>query len=265
VPSWLIRSLVCVHLRSSAVKTPLAIPKAKSLPSHANQISTVSVYSIDRQNSCKGKGRLSLHENQLIKRAQAGDADAFSRLAQGFERRIYSLALHYTRDPHDAEDLAQEVWLKAFRALDTFRGEASFYTWLRQIMVNTFLNHRRGETLHYREARSSDALEDVETEGRDDLSFMLDGRARSVEEDYERKLLVEGVMQALGELTPQQRLIFLLKHREGMTYEEISKAFGCSTGAVKKSLFRAVAKLRQQLGVSPAPLEYAQCGAGRSS
>jgi RNA polymerase sigma-70 factor (ECF subfamily) len=208
---------------------------------------------------------LSLHENQLIKRAQAGDTEAFSRLAQGFERRIYSLALHFTRDPHDAEDLAQEVWLKAFRALDTFRGEASFYTWLRQIMVNTFLNHRRGEALHYREARINDAFAEAEPETLDELSFMLDGRARSVEEDYERKLLVNGVMQALGKLTPQQRLIFLLKHREGMTYEEISKAFGCSTGTVKKSLYRAVAKLREQLGVQPAPLEYVQCGAGRNS
>jgi RNA polymerase sigma-70 factor (ECF subfamily) len=207
---------------------------------------------------------LSLHESQLIRSAQAGDADAFSRLAQGFERRIYSLALHYTRDPHDAEDLSQEVWLKAFRALDTFRGEASFYTWLRQIMVNAFLNHRRGETLHYREARSSDAFVDTEADTRDELSFMLDGQARNVEEDYERKILVEGVMQALGELTPQQRLIFLLKHREGMTYEEISKAFGCSTGTVKKSLFRAVAKLRQQLGVQSAPLQFAQCSAGRN-
>jgi RNA polymerase sigma-70 factor (ECF subfamily) len=265
VPSWLILSFIRVHLRSSAVKTPLAIPGAKSLPSDANQISAVSVYYIDHQNSCKGKRRLSFHENQLIKSAQAGDADAFSRLAQGFERRIYSLALHYTRDPHDAEDLAQEVWLKAFRALDTFRGEASFYTWLRQIMVNTFLNHRRGETLHHRETRSSDEFRDDAPEKRNELSFILSERASDVEEDYERKVLVECVMQALGELTPQQRLIFLLKHREGMTYEEISKAFGCSTGTVKKSLFRAVAKLRQQLRVQSAPLEYAQCGAGRNS
>ncbi|MDT5061201.1 MAG: hypothetical protein QOH63_1660 [Acidobacteriota bacterium] len=217
------------------------------------------------RNSRKGKRRLSLNENQLIKSAQAGDLEAFSRLAHVFERRVYSLALHYTRDPHDAEDLAQEVWLKAFRALSTFRGEASFYTWLRQIMVNTFLNHRRGETLRYRETRSSNSFGDEEGEANDDLSFMLDERAGNVEEDYERKILVEGVMQALGELTPQQRLIFLLKHREGMTYEEISKAFDCSTGTVKKSLFRAVAKLRQQLGITPALLEYAQCGAGRNS
>lgn len=208
---------------------------------------------------------MNLNEYQLIKSAQAGDCEAFSRLAYGFERRIYSLALHYTRNPHDAEDLSQEVWLKAFQALPAFRGEASFYTWLRQIMVNTFLNHRRGESLRHREASSHVSFEDAVTDSNDTLSFMLGERARGVEEDYERKILVEGVMQALGELTPQQRLIFLLKHREGMTYEEISKAFDCSIGTVKKSLFRAVAKLRQQLGITPAPLEYAQCVAGLDS
>jgi RNA polymerase sigma factor (sigma-70 family) len=132
-------------------------------------------------------------------------------------------------------------------------------------MVNTFLNHRRGESLRHREASSHVSFEDAVTGSNDTLSFVLDERARDVEEDYERKILVEGVMHALGELTPQQRLIFLLKHREGMTYEEISKAFGCSIGTVKKSLFRAVAKLRQQLGITPATLEYAQCVAGRDS
>jgi len=206
---------------------------------------------------------LSSTESQLIRSAQAGDADAFSTLAQGFERRIYTLALHYTRDPHDAEDLTQEVWLKAFKALDTFRGDASFYTWLRQIMVNTFLNHRRGDALRWKEMRR-DVFEDVALNGNDSLLSPLNEKAENVEEHYQQKLLVEKVFQALGELTPQQRLIFLLKHREGMTYDEISKALDCSTGTVKKALFRAVVKLRQQLGVSAAPLEYAQCGAGRN-
>ena len=216
------------------------------------------------RNSRQGKSLLSLNENELIRRAQAGDCEAFSRLAYGFERRIYSLALHYTRNPHDAEDLSQEVWLKAFQSLPAFRGEASFYTWLRQIMVNTFLNHRRGEPLRHRAATGGASFEGADSDSDDPLNFVLDERARGVEENYERKILIEGVMQALGELTPQQRLIFLLKHREGMTYEEISKAFGCSTGTVKKSLFRAVAKLRQQLGITLTPLEYAQCGAGRN-
>jgi RNA polymerase sigma factor (sigma-70 family) len=73
-------------------------------------------------------------------------------------------------------------------------------------------------------------------------------------------MLVEKVMRALDELTPQQRLIFLLKHREGMTYEEISKSIGCSTGTIKKTLFRAVAKLREQMGINAPTLERVHCG-----
>jgi RNA polymerase sigma-70 factor (ECF subfamily) len=205
---------------------------------------------------------LSSSDNQLIRRAQAGDQDAFSMLARTFERRIYMLALHYTRDPHDAEDLSQEVWLKAFRSLNTFRGDASFYTWLRQIMVNTFLNHQRGETLRWKEMRS-DPFDEAGMQISDGFSFALNERAEDVEEHFQQKMLVEKVFRALGELTPQQRLIFLLKHREGMTYDEISKALSCSTGTVKKALFRAVMKLRQELGVNTQQLEYAQCGAAR--
>ena len=205
---------------------------------------------------------MSLNENQLIESARAGDVEAFSQLARRFERRIYTLALHYTRSQPDAEDLSQEVWLKAFKAINSFRGDSSVYTWLRQIMVNTFLNHKRAETLR-REESISAAFENDSSNVDDDLSFMLNETPYRVEEDYERRILVERVMRALGELSSQQRLIFLLKHREGMTYEEISKAFGCSTGTIKKSLFRAVQKLREQMGVAPAPLEYLQCGAGR--
>ena len=205
---------------------------------------------------------MSLNENQLIESARAGDVEAFSQLARRFERRIYTLALHYTRSQPDAEDLSQEVWLKAFKAINSFRGDSSVYTWLRQIMVNTFLNHKRAETLR-REELISAAFENDSSNVDDDLSFMLNETPYRVEEDYERRILVERVMRALGELSSQQRLIFLLKHREGMTYEEISKAFGCSTGTIKKSLFRAVQKLREQMGVAPAPLEYLQCGAGR--
>jgi RNA polymerase sigma-70 factor, ECF subfamily len=210
---------------------------------------------------------LSLNEDQLILSAQSGDRDAFSSLAQRFERRVYTLALYYTRDPSDAEDLAQEVWLKAYRALSSFRGEASFHTWLRQIMANTFLNHRRGRELQWSEhARALDMETAEAAAAAGDSNGQFKGQPHEVEELYDRRLLVERVFQALGELTPQQRLIFLLKHREGMTYEEIAKIFGCSAGTVKKALFRAMMKLRQQLGVNTsAPLEYAQCGAGRDS
>jgi RNA polymerase sigma-70 factor (ECF subfamily) len=193
-------------------------------------------------------------ENELIQRAQSGDRDAFCLLARAYERRIYSLALHYTRSPQDAEDLSQEVWLKAFRALGTFRGEASFYTWLRQITVNTFLNHRREMTVMVGNERK--AIKMGELVPADDLGMVAPERARHLEEDLHQKMMVDRVFQALGELTPQQRMIFLLKHREGMTYEEISETCGSSTGTIKKSLFRAVAKLREHLGLQPSSVSH---------
>ncbi|HZB45803.1 MAG TPA: sigma-70 family RNA polymerase sigma factor, partial [Pyrinomonadaceae bacterium] len=182
-------------------------------------------------------------ESELIRRAQSGEREAFCQLAKNYERRIYALALHYCRHAADAEDLSQEVWLKAFRAIGGFRAESGFYTWLRQITVNTFLNGRRAETLTRDEVRTRVRL--------DSLSEMLDGAAmvpelsqRDSENGFHRRLMVGRVMRALGELTPQQRLVFLLKHQEGMTYEEIARALDCSPGTAKKAVFRAVTRLR---------------------
>ena len=75
------------------------------------------------------------NEAELIKRAQARDTDAFCKLAALYERRIYSLALHYCHDPQDAEDLSQEVWLKVYQAIGSFRHESTFYTWIRRITI----------------------------------------------------------------------------------------------------------------------------------
>ncbi|HJR06679.1 MAG TPA: sigma-70 family RNA polymerase sigma factor [Pyrinomonadaceae bacterium] len=189
-------------------------------------------------------------ESELIVYAKAGDAEAFSMLARAYERRIFLLALHHTRDRHDAEDLSQEVWLKAFRAIKSFRGESSFYTWLRQITINTFLNHQRTPA-HGAQVVELDAWEasrrDAAAQAGSTSQLLM--RPRGLEETLEQQFLISRVMDALGDLTAQQRLIFLLKHQEGMTYEEIASAVGCSTGTTKKSLFRAVLKLRERLGV----------------
>ncbi|MEP6570732.1 MAG: sigma-70 family RNA polymerase sigma factor [Acidobacteriota bacterium] len=195
-------------------------------------------------------------EAELIRQAQAGDTDAFCLLAQAYERRIYSLAFHYSRERQDAEDLSQEVWLKAYAALKTFRHESSFYTWLRKITINCFLNHRRAKSFRWqRQTTDSDAVESYAI--KDDAG----SSARGVESTLQNHLVVEKVMQALSAVTPQQRLIFLLKHQEGMTYEEISQELGCSLGTVKKSISRTVAKLRENLGVNEKPENYLSCAA----
>lgn len=184
-------------------------------------------------------------ENELIKRAQSADPEAFCLLAKGYERRIYLLAFHYCHNPQDAEDLSQEVWLKAYQALGSFRGDSSFYTWLRKITINCFLNHQRARRFNWRGQTTDITLLEVDSTAGDEH---LTSSSNS-ETTLHNRILVQRVMQALSELTPPQRLIFLLRHHEGMTYEEIAKAVGCSTGTAKKSVFRAVAKLREHLGV----------------
>jgi RNA polymerase sigma-70 factor (ECF subfamily) len=178
-------------------------------------------------------------ETELIALARAGDREAFCRLAALHARRVHTLALRFCRDAADAEDLSQEVWLRAFRSLDTFRAESSFYTWLRRIAVNTFLNQRRaaGSRIDDATRRLKDGDADAETN-----ASTLD-----TESTLNEHLLAGRVRDALSELSPRQRLVFLLKHEEGMTCEEIARTLSCSAGTVKKSLTRSVAKLRARL------------------
>jgi RNA polymerase sigma-70 factor (ECF subfamily) len=196
------------------------------------------------------------NENLLISQSQGGDTQAFCLLAQRYERRIYSLALHYCRNSHDAEDLSQEVWLKAFQALKTFRGESTFYTWLRRITINCFLNHRRARFFRRDLKSGSSQL------APDDSAISEYTGEDNLETTVANKIMVDRVLKALSAVSPNQRLIFLLKHHEGMTCDEIGRELGCSTGSVKKSLFRTVSKLRAQLETNEPP-DYVPCAAGQ--
>lgn len=182
-------------------------------------------------------------DDDLIKRAQAEDLEAFCRLAERYARRIYLLASHYCRNAQDAEDLSQEVWLKAYKAIRTFRFDSSFYTWLRRITINAFLNYRRSSFFRWR--GQTTAVQLIQIDSETPASF-FESHSVSPENIY-NKLLFENVVSALAELTPSQRLSFLLRHYEGMTYEEIAKAMNCSTGTVKKGVSRAIGKLRARL------------------
>jgi RNA polymerase sigma-70 factor (ECF subfamily) len=187
----------------------------------------------------------------LIKRAQLQDLDAFCVLAERYARRIHLLASHYYQNKQDAEDLSQEVWLKAYKGLQTFRFDSSFYTWLRRITINTFLNHRRSNFFRRRGQTTVVQLLQIDS---DDSGELVKSSSASPENIY-NKLLFESVVNALAELTPSQRLAFLLRHYEGMSYEEIANAMNCSTGTVKKGVWRTIAKLRARLSPEPETAE----------
>jgi RNA polymerase sigma-70 factor (ECF subfamily) len=180
------------------------------------------------------------NEADLIRRAQDDDANAFCSLAERYARRIYLLAFHYCRNAQDAEDLSQEVWLKAYQAIAGFRSDSSFYTWLRRITINAFLNNQRSSS--FRQQAQTTIIDLIDS----GAEKVFESRSTSAETVY-NKVLFESVMSALGDLTPTQRLMFLLRHYEGMSYDEIAAAMNCSSGTVKKGVSRAIAKLRAKL------------------
>ena len=169
-------------------------------------------------------------ETELIARAKRGDVDAFCLLVSGHRRSMYSLALRLCGNHHDAEDLSQEVFLNAYRALDRFRGDSSLQTWLRRIMVNSFLNSNRNKKL----LRATDITEGagIPIPRSDRTAF--------------NNVMVQQVMQYLEEFPARQRLMFVMKHQEGLTYEEVADYCGTSVGTVKQTVFRVVEKLRQK-------------------
>jgi RNA polymerase sigma-70 factor (ECF subfamily) len=169
-------------------------------------------------------------ETELIARAKQGDADAFCLLVSNYKRSMYVLALRFCGNHHDAEDLSQEVFLNAYRAIDRFRGDSSFHTWLHRIMVNAFLNHKRRKV----PPQFVDVADGpgVAIAGSDRTAF--------------NNVMVQQVLKRLDGESARKRLMFVMKHQQGLTCEEIAAYFGTSVGTVKKTLFRIVDKLRQE-------------------
>jgi len=181
-----------------------------------------------------------VNDSELIARAQRGEVEAFCQLSANHQRSLYLLALKYCGNHHDAEDLTQEVMLSAFRSIKQFRGMSSFHTWLSRIMVNAFLNQKRKNDPLAGSQRQETTEEAFEA------SWRLNRPAHAVERTATNGLLVQRVIGMLETIPPRQRLMFLMKHQEGLTCEEIAETMGTSVGTVKKTLFRVVDKLRQQ-------------------
>ena len=182
-------------------------------------------------------------EAELIARAQTGDVEAFCALAANHQRSLYLLALKYSGNHHDAEDLTQEVMLNAYKAIQQFRGMSSFHTWLARIMVNSFLNHKRKS-----DPLAAPQRQDT-TEEAFEASVFVSTTPRHSERSVHNGLVMKQILELLGSVPERQRLMFLMKHQEGMTCEEIAGTMGTSVGTVKKTLFRVVDRLRQHFSM----------------
>lgn len=173
---------------------------------------------------------------QLIKKAQSGDTGAFHKLVKLHDERVMILAYQLTHNEQDAEDLYQEVFLKAYKNLKSFRFESQFYTWLYRITVNTSYNFKR------KLARLNLYEPNNEKE-----SGYLDWIANPGDNGTSGKEIMTAVKSAMTVLPQKQRTVFILKHLENLKIKDIARILNISDGTVKRYLFRAMEKLRVEL------------------
>ena len=187
-------------------------------------------------------------DDQLVDRAEAGDAQAFETLVIRYQDRVYNLLCRLTGSGEDAEDLTQETFLKAYRALSSFRRGSKFYTWLFRIAVNAGYSHGRKRALRQRvEGVSLDAPTNLDREHdpawRDQMSTADPGPS----EELEKRQLCERVRRGLAKLDDDFRAVVLLRDIEGMDYGSISETLDISYAAVRSRLHRARSKLAHVL------------------
>ena len=180
-------------------------------------------------------------DQELVRRSQEGDQEAFRLLVERYEARIYTLACSIMGNPEAAQDAAQEAFFRAYQALPSFRGCSGFYTWLYRIAVNACLNAVQKERRRIDRTSLDELLETREIPAE-----RLFGSAPP-ESDLERAELQEGIQAVLNSLSPDHRAVVVLKDIEGLSQQEIADTLGCSTGTVKSRLSRARAQMQEML------------------
>ena len=188
-------------------------------------------------------------EMVLVDRARGGDLKAYDELVRRYQERIYATVYHMTANHEDANDLAQESFVKAFQALKSFKGGSSFYTWLYRIVTNVCLDQ-----LRRRQARPEDQAPESNSGNHEEgiPDFFERQREHRPTLDPERQLfgkeIQARIVSAMERLSPRERIVFELKHYQGLKLRAIGDALGTTEETVKNSLFRATRKLRSQLG-----------------
>ncbi|MCX7961186.1 MAG: RNA polymerase sigma factor RpoE [Burkholderiales bacterium] len=181
-------------------------------------------------------------DRELVARAQRGDKRAFELLVEKYQRKLARLLSRLIRDPVEVEDVTQEAFIKAYRALPSFRGDSAFYTWLYRIGVNTAKNYLMAMG---RRAPTSTETETEEAEGYDEGEQLRDiNTPESVALSREIAATVNAAIEALPE---ELRTAIQLRELEGMSYEEIARAMDCPIGTVRSRIFRAREAIAEKL------------------
>jgi len=194
-------------------------------------------------------GERALDERELIGRAQAGDREAFDELVRRYDRDVLRIALNILHSPEDARDVYQEAFLKIYRNLSRFRFDCTFHTWMYRIVTNVCLDH-----LRRRRSRPEDqAPEYASNKDGNPLAgdFFDRQQETGAQADPERRMqgleIARRISLALERLSPRERMVFEMKHYQGLKLRAIGDALGTTEETVKNSLFRATRKLRAQL------------------
>ncbi len=214
-------SLACSDFSGSSWDLPADLPQAHSTTLTEEQI------------------------RSLVNRARHGDDAAFELLVKHYQNRIYNHVARMVQDPAEAEDLAQEAFVRAYQALPHFRGEASFQTWVYRIASNLAIDaSRRRKRRQWQTVSLDEPLDDEESSLARDLA---DGTTRTPDEVVESSSLRDQVWSAIAELSEKLRPVVVLYDLQGLSYEEIARILGCPLGTVKSRLFNARCQLRDKL------------------
>jgi len=183
------------------------------------------------------------HDAELLRRARAGDRDALRQLYERYHRRVLALVVGMVRNPEDAREIVQDTFVRAFRSLDSFKGDSSFYTWLYRIAVNRAIDlQRRGSKFQRTEFDESIALGEEASSTSASFAASEDPFHAVRNRELGRK-----ISEAIESLTPDHRAVILLREIEGLSYEEISEVMDCSLGTVMSRLHYARKKLQAKL------------------
>lgn len=180
-------------------------------------------------------------DEELVLRVQQGDKKAYDLLVLKYQHKIIQLVNRYLKDPSEAQDVAQETFIKAYRALGNFRGESAFYTWLYRIAINTAKNYllsRSRRNTHYEvDIQDAEVLENApQLQGMDTPEKML------LNQD-----IVDTIKSAIEGLPEEMRTAIMLREFEGLSYNEIAEAMDCPVGTVRSRIFRAREAIDSQL------------------